>query len=99
MKWLWTYLRRKVADALLAGVHDAFATGTGTSGLTDEQAADALRDLIGISADDGETDAAAMLEQSADPDGNGTAPLSDVPKRGPGRPRKLEPRKYQEPPQ
>jgi hypothetical protein len=93
MQWLWAYFRRKTMESLLAGVHDALASGDESSSLTDEQAARALRALIGT------PDAVAELEGTSSPPilsapaVNGTAALSDQAKRGPGRPRK-----FQEPP-
>ena len=75
MNWLWAYFRRKTAESILAGVHDALASQNGAAGLIDEQAAKALRALVG----DGE--AAPGSEPPA---------LTEAPKRGPGRPRKFQ---------
>ena len=80
-------------ESLLAGVHDAFALGDGPGGLTDEQAAQALRALMGISDAATEIDNMPSPLSLAAPDANGTSALSEQPKRGPGRPRK-----FQEPP-
>lgn len=97
MNWLWAYLRRKAAESLLAGVHDALVSGNGPTGLTDEEAAKALRAVIGT------PDPAAAAAprgpvlappQLAAPDAAGTPALTEAPRRGPGRPRK-----FQEPPQ
>ena len=75
MNWLWAYFRRKTAESILAGVHDALASQNGAPGLTDEQAAKALRALV-------------SGEESA-PAGEPPA-LTEAPKRGPGRPRKFQ---------
>ena len=93
MNWLWAYFRRKTMESLLAGVHDALASGDESSGLTDEQAAKALRGLVGTLDPTAESETAASPPLLAAPDANGTAALSETPKRGPGRPRK-----FQEPP-
>ena len=94
MNWLWAYLRRKAAESLLAGVHDALAAGNGSSGLTDEQAAKALRALTGTSDPAASVEAGPTPPQLAAPAPNGTGESADQVKRGPGRPRK-----FQEPPQ
>lgn len=93
MNWLWAYFRRKTAESLLAGVHDALAGGNGASGLSDEQAAKALRALAGP-ADFAPPSEAASVPQLTGPSPNGTTEPSEQVKRGPGRPRK-----FQEPPQ
>ncbi len=91
MNWLWAYFRRKTMESLLAGVHDALASGDESSGLTDEQAAKALRGIIGT------PDQAEAHENSPPllpaPETNGTPALTAAPRKGPGRPRK-----FQEPP-
>lgn len=90
MNWLWAYFRRKVAESILAGVHDALASADGTTGLTDEDAARALRAIAGA----GDTAAQPLPPQLAAPSGNGPAAITEPPRRGPGRPRK-----FQEPPE
>jgi hypothetical protein len=94
MNWLWAYLRRKTAEALLAGVHDALAAGNGSSGLTDEQATKALRALTGTGESAASGDAGPTPPQLAGPAPSGTGEQADQVRRGPGRPRK-----FQEPPQ
>ena len=94
MNWLWSYLRRKAAESLLAGVHDALAAGGGSSGLSDEQAAQALRALAGNAIPVASTESPPSPPQLTGPSPNGTADSSEQAKRGPGRPRK-----FQEPPQ
>jgi len=94
MQWLWAYIRRKIMESILAGIHDAFTSGDGTSGLTEEQAANALRTIIGIADVGPELEAASSRPSLAAADANGTAAHSETPKRGPGRPRK-----FQEPPE
>jgi hypothetical protein len=92
MKWLWIYIRRKMKEALLAGVHDAMSGNAGPS-LTDEQAAKALQAIIensGVTTELGDGSSPPAL---AAPDESGTLALPEQPKRGPGRPRK-----FQEPP-
>lgn len=93
MQWLWAYFRRKTMESLLAGVHDALASGSESSGLTDEQAAKALRDLIGTADGVADLGAATTPPLLPAPDANGEGALTEPPKRGPGRPRK-----FQEPP-
>lgn len=79
-------------ESVLAGMHDAVSSGDGSSGLTDEQAAQALRHLIGDPELASETPTSPTLLDG--PGANDMAALSGAPKRGPGRPRK-----FQEPPQ
>lgn len=93
MNWLWAYFRRKTMESLLAGVHDALASDDGSPGLTDEQAAKALRGVVGAPSPAAESATAPSPPLLAAPDADGTAALFDQPKRGPGRPRK-----FQEPP-
>jgi len=92
MKWLWIYIRRKMKEALLAGVHDAMSGDAGP-GLTDEQAAKALRVIIensNVATDLGDGSSPPAL---AAPAASGTLALPEQPKRPRGRPRK-----FQEPP-
>lgn len=97
MNWLWAYFRRKTMESLLAGVHDALVSGSGNTGLTDEQAAKALRAVVGIpdpAAPAGTPGPVPAPPQLAAPDANGPQALTEAPRRGPGRPRK-----FQEPPE
>src|SRR4051794_7792334 len=45
MKWLGSYVRRRMKEAIWAGIHDAL-TCSDREQLTDEQAAQALRDFM-----------------------------------------------------
>jgi hypothetical protein len=92
VNWLWAYFRRKTAESILAGVHDALASENGAPGLTDEQSAKALRAIVGAADAAGEV-GGVPTQQLAPPHPNGTPALTEPPKRGPGRPRK-----FQEPP-
>jgi hypothetical protein len=99
MNWLWAYFRRKVAEAILAGVHDALASENGATGLSEEQAAKAARALAGIGnlgaiPAPGENGAAQARPQLAAPREGGPDDHTEAPRRGPGRPRK-----FQEPPE
>lgn len=102
MNWLWAFLRRKTADSILAGVHDALAAGGAPSGLGEEQAAKATRALLGVpdvippATPTGTAPTPPQLPGPHTPDTNQNAPVTpgEPPRRGPGRPRK-----YQEPPQ
>jgi hypothetical protein len=92
MKRLWAYIRRKVMQSILAGVHDALAS-KGSAEVSEEAAATALQALIGS------TDVPKEAEVASAPSlfpeiGNGVPPSPEPPKRGPGRPRKF----LQEPP-
>ncbi len=89
MNWLWAYFRRKVAESILAGVHDALASADGTTGLTDEDAAKALRAIAGAGGPASQP-AASLPPQLAGPSGNGPAAVTEPPRRGPGRPRKFQ---------
>ena len=90
MKWLWTYIRRKMTEALLAGVHDALSSSDAGTGLTDELAAKALRAIIENSGVPTELGDAPSPPALAAPEENGTVALSEQRKRGPGRPRKVQ---------
>lgn len=93
MNWLWAYFRRKVAESILAGVHDALASADGTTGLTDEDAAKALRAIAGAGNPAAQIATVPPPPQLA-PSGNGPAAITEPPRKGPGRPRK-----FQEPPE
>jgi hypothetical protein len=96
MNWLWAYFRRKVFEAIHAGVYDALAAQNGASGLTDEQATKALHELLrsGNPAGAPSGEHGATPPKLTAPEGNGQPALTEAPRRGPGRPRK-----YQEPPE
>lgn len=93
MNWLWAYLRRRTAESILAGVHDALAAGGAPTALTDEQAARAVQAIASGTTPANQT---AVLPEKPIPQ------LTSAPeptattevRRGPGRPRK-----FQEPPQ
>ena len=96
MNWLWAYFRRKATESILAGVHDALVTGSGPTGLTEEQAAKALQAVVGISAAVAPTPpaiAGPATPQLTASSANSPTPPAEEPRRGPGRPRK-----FQEPP-
>ena len=93
MNWLWAYFRRRTAESILAGVHDALASEHGAPGLSDDQAARALRALVGGEDPSSANGSAPAPQQLAPAHPNGTPALTEPPKRGPGRPRK-----FQEPP-
>jgi hypothetical protein len=93
MNWLWAYFRRKTAESILAGVHDALVSENGASGLSDDQAARALRALVAGGHPTSDPGAAAETPQLAGPQPNGGAAQTEPQRRGPGRPRK-----FQEPP-
>ncbi len=92
MKWLWAYIRRKVMESILAGVHDALASKGNGADLTEEEAARALDALVGNSEGPNQLndDTPPPLLES---NGNGSPVQPEQPRRGPGRPRK-----FQEPP-
>lgn len=92
MNWLWAYFRRKTAESILAGVHDALVSENGASGLGDEQAAKSLRALVG-GTDSGGGEP-RHTQQLASPNPNGTPALTEPQRRPVGRPRK-----FQEPPE
>ena len=102
MNWLWAFLRRKTADSILAGIHDALTAGGTPSGLSEEQAARATRALLGVpdippsGTHNGAPPTPPQRPGPLTPDTNQNAPVTpgEPPRRGPGRPRK-----YQEPPQ
>ncbi len=94
MNWLWAYFRKRAMESLLAGVHDALVSGNGPTGLSDEQAAGALRAVIGGSVPPAPAAVAGPpTPQLAAPAVNGPPAPTEEPRRGPGRPRK-----FQEPP-
>ena len=92
MKWLWAYIRRKVMESILAGVHDAFSLGSASAPVGDDEAAKALRAMLGIADSDCDSELAPALPPPSTSETNGSAAQSETLKRGPGRPRK-----YQEP--
>ena len=92
MKLLWAYFRRKTMEALIAGAHDALVFGSGSSPLSDEDAARALRALVNDADLSTETPTSPPMLDG--PDSNDNSGLIGPVKRGPGRPRK-----FQEPPQ
>lgn len=99
MNWLWAYFRRKAMESIIAGVHDALVSGSGPTGLTDEQAFNAFHAITGAPTSapvpvPTAPPTVAPPTQLAAPGANGPAALAEPPKRGPGRPRK-----FQEPPQ
>ena len=99
MNWLWAYFRKKAMESIIAGVHDALVSGSGPTGLSDEQAFNAFHAITGTPAPvTPATTAVAgpVHPQLPAPPANGPAAnappaSSDEPRRGPGRPRKLPP--------
>jgi hypothetical protein len=99
MNWLWAYFRKKAMESIIAGVHDALVSGSGPTGLSDEQAFNAFHAITGtpVPVPPATTALAAPPPpQIAGPGGNGPPAPPDEPRRGPGRPRKFLP---EEPPQ
>lgn len=94
MNWLWAYFRKKAMESIIAGVHDALVSGTGPTGLTDEQAFNAFHAITGtpVPVPPATTTVAgpAQLQLTA-PAANGPPAPTEEPRRGPGRPRKLPP--------
>lgn len=98
MNWLWAYFRRKVAESILAGVHDALASADGITGLTDEDAAKTLRAIAGAGGPVSQPAAALPPPPPPPPltapGSNGPSAVTEPPRRGLGHPRK-----FQEPPE
>ena len=99
MNWLWAYFRKKAMESIIAGVHDALVSGSGPTGLSDEQAFNAFHAITGTPVP--APPAATAVAGPAHPQLPGPAANSpttsgppappDEPRRGPGRPRKLPP--------
>ena len=92
MKWLWSYVRRRMEMAILAGIYDALM-GNDQHQLTDEQAAQALRDFMAGCSAVSESSQGPSPDSAPGSNGDNADAQAGPVKRGPGRPRK-----FQEPP-
>lgn len=94
MNWLWAYFRKKAMESIIAGVHDALVSGSGPTGLTDEQAFNAFHAITGnpVPVPPATTAVVGPVRpQLPGPAGDAPPAPPEEPRRGPGRPRKLPP--------